>query len=206
MSTRATAAPAAPDKMERERQLTDTVDGIVNFVRVMLNRRALQQANGDPHLTFWVVTNNALFDTAVIDWCKLFGSAHDEHQPTHWKNVAPDVGAFRAGLLAVVDITWEQWVAYWEQLKKYRDKAAAHHARDRRTIRTFPHFDLALRAAKFYYEQATEMLRDEFNITYDRMNLDTYVGDYFGQAVMVAKLAAGATADVAETVDVPRKR
>jgi hypothetical protein len=38
------------------------------------------------------------------------------------------------------------------------------------------------------------------------MNLDTYVGDYFGQAVMVAKLAAGATADVAETVDVPRKR
>ena len=96
--------PRAMSSLERQKQLVETLDLMTNFVRVALVRRALQAANAEPHLTFWVVINNALLDTAVIDWCKLFGSDDEEHQPTHRKNVVTDEATFRDGLLTAVGV------------------------------------------------------------------------------------------------------
>jgi hypothetical protein len=95
-------------------QLIDTYDVLVTLVRTIRLRRALQDTNPKPHLTFWIVINNSLFDTAVLDWCKLFGSDKEERQPTHWKNVVarPDQDAFRAELLRAVGVSRPEWESY----------------------------------------------------------------------------------------------
>jgi hypothetical protein len=41
-------------------------------------------------LNFWRLIYGNLMDMAVIEWCKLFGSDSEEHQPAHWKNIIPE--------------------------------------------------------------------------------------------------------------------
>jgi hypothetical protein len=202
----AAAAVAQADPMtERRKQLEETIDSLVNFVRAVLVLRALWEAKLPPQ-SFWIVLSNAVFDTAVIDWCKLFGSDDEKNQPTHWKNVVPNEDAFRQQLLAAVGVSWPEWLKYWAELKHYRDNAAAHHSTERRDIKTFPHYELALKAAQFYYERAAAMFRDEFAIVMEPSALDRYVVNFLEQATKFARLATDATRDWAEVVDWPRVR
>ncbi len=205
MSEETEKKSVALSPMERRAQLEETLDGLVNFVRAVLILRALREAKL-PDQSFWVVMNNAVFDTAAIDWCKLFGSDNEKNQPTHWKNVAPDVDAFRDALFRAVRVTKAEWKEYWEEVKHYRDNAAAHHSTERRGIKTFPQYELALKAAQFYYERAAAMLYEEFGVASDRPDLEQYVHDFLKQAIMFARLATDATRKEAEMVDFPRGR
>ena len=65
-------------------------------------KRVLSALDPDPPLNFWRILHGNLLDTAVLDWCKLFGSDDEEHQKTHWKNVVADRDAFRAELLGTL--------------------------------------------------------------------------------------------------------
>ena len=98
----------------------------------------------------------------MLDWCKLFGSDDEEHQPTHWKSALNDHDEFRRGLRAAVGLTQGEWNAYWKEMKRYRDNAVAHHSTERRKIDVFPKHELALKFAYFYYECVRELLLKEF--------------------------------------------
>jgi hypothetical protein len=50
-------------------------------------------------LNFWRVINGNLTDMAVLEWCKLFGSDDEQHQPVHRKNIVSDPNQFRTELL-----------------------------------------------------------------------------------------------------------
>jgi hypothetical protein len=80
------------------------------------------------------------------------GSDNVENQTVHWKNVVPDIDAFRQGLFSRLNVSAEQWKAYWDHLKQYRDQSVAHHDQRRVEIKTYPKLDLALLSAYFYYE------------------------------------------------------
>ena len=45
---------------DRKKQLTDTIEVIVNLVRVVQLRRAIQDASPEMHLSFWILINNSL--------------------------------------------------------------------------------------------------------------------------------------------------
>jgi hypothetical protein len=100
-----------------------------------------------------------LTDMAVLEWCKLFGSDDDDHQPVHWRNVAGDPERFRKELLGRLGIYESKWRSYWAEMKRYRDQSVAHHDQRRVEIKTYPTFDLALESAYFYYDFLVVELR-----------------------------------------------
>jgi hypothetical protein len=138
--------------MDRKQQLFDVVEVTVNLVRNIRLRRELNLACANPPLSFWRVIYGDLTDIAVLEWCKLFGSDDNEKQTLHWKNVVPDVDAFRHDLLSRLNASPEQWKSYWDDIKRYRDRSVAHHDQRRVEIKAYPTFDLALLSAYFYYE------------------------------------------------------
>lgn len=160
----------------------------------ILVRRALEAVDPSPPLASWLVIYNALFDTAVIDWCKLFGSDDEEHQPTHWKNIVADHDAFRTELCQELGIPWSDWVAYWDEMKKYRDNAAAHLSTARREIKRFPKYDLALKSAKFYYERVAAISLSEFGFQPHPELIEDYIRAFSEDASEFAQTAIGATA------------
>ena len=70
-----------------------------------------------PKLTLWQVVYGDLFDTVVLEWCKLFGS---DEENLHWKNFVSDVEEFRKRLLDHVNINVAAWDLYWCEMKTYR--------------------------------------------------------------------------------------
>ena len=90
-----------------------------------------------------------LFDTVVLEWCKLFGS---DEENLHWKNFVSDVEEFRKRLLDHVNINVAAWDSYWCEMKTYRNQSVAHYDEQRKKILTFPFFDIAIESACFYYE------------------------------------------------------
>ena len=158
-----------------------------------------------PRLNFWRVIYGNFLDVAVIDWCKLFGSDHEEHQPVHWKSVVPVErhDEFRAGLLDAIGITQAEWEKYWRKMKAYRDKQAAHFNAEYIRPENDPHypeFDLALEAVYYYYQWILgDMQNREVRHTYPK-DIRDYCQRFFEQANEAANNAINATANMQEAV------
>lgn len=201
-------------RLRRARQTRSKIEGrwlvnvigiIVAFVRSVHLKRAMNAVEANPHLNFWRVIYGNLLDVAVIDWCKLFGSDHEEHQPIHWKNVVAEDkhDEFRAGLYAAVDVTPEEWSTYWEGMKEYRDKQAAHFDRtysDPKNERRYLEFDLALEAAFYYYDWILKDMRGRGIQHGYPEDIRDYCRRFFEQAQAVATKAINATIDLKEIV------
>jgi hypothetical protein len=186
----------------REKQFHEAIDVIVNFVRAVSVLRALRDAKV-PRQSFWLVMNNSTFDMAAIDFCKLFGTDQKARHVAHWKNVVRGPHGFEAALQLAARISKEEWDVYKKEVKKYRDTTAAHLSSERREIKKFPRYDLALKAAQFYYERAVDAYTEETGKSYDRRDLNGYVREFREQADRFARLAVDATTDQAEMVDFP---
>jgi hypothetical protein len=185
--------------MDRKQQLFDAVEVLVNLVRNIRLRRELQSACANPPLSFWRVIYDDLTDIAVLEWCKLFGSDDSERQTVHWKNVVPDTDAFRQDLFSRLNVSAEQWKAYWDQIKRYRDQSVAHHDQRRVEIKTYPTFDLALLSAYFYYETVvSELLK--LGIEQFPKDLKAYGDDFADQCRDIAAAALKATDKFEEKV------
>src|SRR5260370_32399600 len=104
-------------------------------------RRELAKASADPKLIFWRGMYGNLTDTAVLDWCKLFGSDDSETQPVHWKSIVQDHDLFRDAMLKALSISRTEWNDYWLEMKTYRDQAVAHFDPRQVSIPRYPHFD-----------------------------------------------------------------
>jgi hypothetical protein len=185
--------------MDRKQQLFDVVEVLVNVVRNIRLRRELQKACANPPLNFWRVIYGDLTDIAVLEWCKLFGSDDSEKQTVHWKNVIAEKDAFRQDLFSRLNVSTKQWKAYWDDVKKYRDRSVAHHDQRRVEIAAYPKFDLALLSAYFYYEAVVAELMKIGSEQLPR-DLEEYADDFAEQCGDIAAAAMKATETFQEKV------
>lgn len=117
-------------------------DVLVAIIRGVAIKRAIEGTEPNRTATFWHVINGGLFHTAIVDWCVLFGSHHPDQQPLHWKNMF-DPEEFRVGLLAALGMSRDEFAAYRETIKLYRDENAAHRDLDPQS-EVYPNLDAAL--------------------------------------------------------------
>jgi hypothetical protein len=97
----------------------------VTCVRNYAIRKAIQDNFSEiEHSNFWRVVANSTLDTAVIDWCKLFGS-HAES--THFSKCAErGIADFENQVSATTNISKEEYRLLHADFVTYRNKSAAH--------------------------------------------------------------------------------
>jgi hypothetical protein len=185
--------------MDRKDAMSAAVDLLATIVRNIRLRRELSKACPEPHLNFWRVIYGNCTDTAVQDWCKLFGADGGGNQTLHWKTLATDEDQFRQDLLKALGVNEDQWVANWHEIKTYRDMAVAHFDPRRVSIKTYPKFDLALESAYFYYDYLRAELA-KVGVTQMPASLRVYSDDFANQSRDIAKAALNATKGFEEKV------
>lgn len=176
-----------------------------DFIRNVHLKRALEAIDNKPRLIFWSVMYGNLMDMAVIEWCKLFGSDDDEHQPVHWKNMVAecDHDKFRDALYTHLKLSKEKFVEVWIEMKGYRDNHAAHFNLDWLAPEKepkYPVFDLPLEAAYFYYDHLLHMLKDQGINHNFPLDMRDYTKRFAHQARKIASIAITATKELKEEV------
>jgi hypothetical protein len=133
----------------REKLLRRVALKCADFARELSYHRALADHKDDFVQSFWIYMYNNAIDSAVLDWFHLFGYHKDD---LHWKRVVVDVSVFKKQLLLSLQMTEDEWKAYRETIKDYRDKDVAHI--EIRPVSQVPHMTLALKATAIYYSTA----------------------------------------------------
>jgi hypothetical protein len=121
------------------------------FSQAVHVRRMIEGIALEPKQTFWIMTMNLLSDTAALEWCKVFGSWDED---THWTRAVPKEkhDGIRADLLKAIGLAQADWEKYREGIVSYRDQMVAHHDLGA-TVANYPHYDAALVAANFMFDQ-----------------------------------------------------
>jgi hypothetical protein len=131
---------------DREKLLRRVALKCADFARQLSYHRALADYQDNFTQNFWIYMYNNAIDLAVLDWFHLFGYHNDN---LHWKQVVANVPAFRNQLLQILQTTEDEWKAYRETIKEYRDKDVAHI--EIRPVSQVPNMALALKAVALYY-------------------------------------------------------
>ena len=183
--------------MTRHKELTSHLFRLVHLARSTAMKRALTEVDRKPNLNFWRLIHGNQLDNTVLEWCKVFGS---DSEATHWKKIVPAANhdQFRDELFAAVGVTAEEWAAYWNDMKAYRDNLVAHHIELNR-VANYPVLDLALNSSCFYYSYLIKELRSlgETRYPYD---LRIYCEEFESQARDIAATAVASTAVIKERV------
>ncbi len=150
-------------EIRRREKLDQAIRVVADFIRNVHLKRVLHTVDSKPRLNFWRQIYGNLLDMAIIEWCKLFGSDHYEHQPVHWKNIIHkgSYGVFRQELVARLNISVDQWKQYHASIIYYRNTYAAHFSppwflpdmADQPKRADIPDLEIALEAAYFYYDK-----------------------------------------------------
>jgi hypothetical protein len=130
----------------REKLLRRVALKCADFARQLSYHRALAEYKDDFVHNFWIYMYNNTIDLAVLDWFHLFGYHKDA---LHWKQVLTDIPTFRKQLLQSLQLTEDEWKAYRETIKDYRDKDVAHI--EVRPVSQVPRMAVALKATAIYY-------------------------------------------------------
>ena len=179
---------------------------IASFVRNRELGRALLNAQGrNEKQNFWRVLQGSAFDIAVIEWCKLFGSDDEDHQPVHWKNIVPKDAhdCFRSDLHSTTVGSKEKWESYWADVKAYRDRHAAHFDDEylrRENDPRYPDLSTAFDAAVFYYNWIIKRMNDADTYPQFPPDLRRYSDEFLQQSEAMAEAAFKATASMDEAV------
>lgn len=96
---------------------------------------------------FLVNANSNFLDISVLEWCKLFGDRRGKH---HWRKVVANQDAFLEALLIKLKITEQEFDAYIEEMRIYRDKFIAH--LDTEKIMHPPKMRVARKSVSFLYD------------------------------------------------------
>jgi len=185
--------------VDRKEAMRAAVDLLATVVRNVRLRRELSKACPEPHLNFWRLIYGNCTDTAVQDWCKLFGADGGNNQALHRKTLTADADQFRQDLFNALGIKEDEWKAYWQEIKTYRDRSVAHFDPRRVEIKTYPKFDLALESAYFYYDYLRAELA-KVGVTQMPASLRDYSDDLADQSRDIAKAALIATKGFEEKV------
>jgi hypothetical protein len=133
---------------------------LMRFAQSVHVMRMIEELTAEPKQNFWIMTRNLLFQSAAIEWCKVFGSNKDL---THWTKVLPisKENELRSDLLIELQIKLEDWSSYREKIVNFRDQMVAHHDPNAE-IAVYPQFDLALRAAEFMFQRIRESADEDW--------------------------------------------
>lgn len=135
-----------------------------DFVRHLLLHRILAPLTKETELksAFWGLTVDAHLLQASIYWCMVFGSTGMNQ--THWtrlrtveKEEINDL--FRSDLLDELQVSAQDWEAYWCDMTYFRNNYAAHRAGE--YDRPVPNFDNALTAAFIYDRWVRAVIRPD---------------------------------------------
>lgn len=183
--------------MSRQDDLITHLFRLVHLARIVHLKRVLTDIDPDPALNFWRLMLGSLLDVSVLEWCKVFGS---NAEAMHWKNIVPAVDheQFRDELLGTLGLSSEEWVSYWELMKKYRDRRVAHYS-ELPPDAKYPVLDDALNSSYYYYQYLIAELRvlGEKRFPDD---LEEYCERFSQQIKEVAERAVTATSDIQEQV------
>ncbi len=183
--------------MTRHKELTAHLFRLVHLARSAEMKYVLAEVDPKPHLNFWRLIHGNQLDIAVLEWCKVFGS---DGEATHWKKIVTPANhdQFRGGLFEAVGVTADEWAAYWNEMKEYRDKLVAHHIGLNRDA-NYPVLDIALKSSCFYYSYLIKELRSLGETSYPD-DLQIYCGAFESQAREIASVAVASTAAIKERV------
>lgn len=176
-----------------------TINTIASVVRNIHLKRALASVDKNPSLNFWRLINSDVFNVAVLDWCKLFGSDDEEHQPVHWKNVVSDVTVFRSDLLNYLCIDECLWKTNWNRMKRYRDTQVAHLDFKQPRVDYYPDLELALQSTYFYYDHVLPLWRALGNNCFPA-DIRDYCTRFADQSKTIALTALSSTGHFEELV------
>ncbi|MCH8261688.1 MAG: hypothetical protein IIA77_01380 [Proteobacteria bacterium] len=82
-----------------------------------------------------------------MEWCKLFVDSRGKH---YWGKVIIDADAFFDGMMNTLHMTENEFIAYMDEVKLYRDKFIAH--LDSKEVMHIPHLDTAKHSASYLYD------------------------------------------------------
>lgn len=177
--------------LTRDERLRRVAQLCVLFARNMAHYRAgfRDGQYSGPKSTFWITINNNSLDTAVLEWCKMFGDKN-EHQ--YWGKVVSNPANFESALYKFVGMSKEEFATQIAVVRKYRDKFLAHLDSDRRMVP--PRLDEMWVAALFYFREVlkNEMTPDEAKKV--RLDLPDYYEECFTEARAFYAAAIGGNA------------
>jgi hypothetical protein len=135
--------------MPRAKRLRRVVILCTNFVlNAAYHRAGLSQGAQALRSDFWTQANANFVDMAVLEWCKLLSDRDDKH---HWRNIVTDPAAFKAKLLARLEMTPTELLKLIKDMGYYRNKFVAH--LDSVEVMNVPPLSKALEAVNCYHEQ-----------------------------------------------------
>jgi len=167
------------------------------FAQSIKVRRMIEGIALDPKQTFWIMTVNLLADRASLEWSKVFGSWDED---THWTRVVPNErhDEVRAALLGELAFTHAEWKAYRNGIVGYRNEMVAHHDLDA-TIARYPHYDKAIVAANFMFDQLRS-IADPDQLGGVPTSLDRWSNTVAGNMSVIVRKAFEASASLGSNV------
>lgn len=170
---------------------------LVHLARSAHLKRVLTEIDPDPDLNFWRLILGINLDIAVLEWCKVFGSNAEN---THWKKIVPEDehDNFRDLLLQNIGMSKEEWLSYWDSMKKYRDRQVAHYG-ELPADATYPVLDHAIDSSYFYYKYLITKFRALGETKYPD-DLEVYCTHFSKQIRKIAIQAIASTSDISEEV------
>lgn len=183
--------------MASRKEMTDHLFRLVHIARSAGIKRALTLVEPEPNLNFWRLILGNQLDTAVLEWCKVFGT---DDEPTHWKKVVPpeNHNQFRDRLFEATGTTSRAWAVYWGEMTTYRNLQVAHHI-ELNPDTNYPVLDIALKSSYCYYDYLIKELRSLGETRYPD-NLQSYYELFTHQAREIASKAISSTAAIIEQV------
>jgi hypothetical protein len=149
----------------------------IHFTRNLAYYRAVFDIN--PEVSeggFWTTVAGNSVDTAVLEWCKLFGERDGNHS---WQRISDDHEQFRTNLKAQLGVSTEQWQACREEIRSYRDAFVAH--LDDELTMDVPKMALPMKMVAYYYDYVLT-LGDESFLDFP-VNLYEYYDQMYQDAV-----------------------
>lgn len=100
---------------------------------------------------FWITAHNNFLDTAVLEWCKIFGDKRAKHD---WRKVVTDQDMFFTCLLEHLRVKEDEYEDYIAAMRAYRDKFIAHLDEENRM--NIPNMNIAIKSTQFLYRWLLE--------------------------------------------------
>jgi hypothetical protein len=167
------------------------------FAQSVKVRRMIEGIALDPKQTFWIMTVNLLADAAAVEWSKVFGSWDED---THWTQIVPkeEHDRVRAALLSELGFSQADWEAYRNEIVGYRNELVAHHDLNA-TIAKYPHYDKAIVAANFMFNQLRSRA-DPDHLGGIPTSLDRWSSTVAGNMSVIVRKAFQASASLGSNV------
>ena len=174
---------------------SDHIFRLIYVVRNAANYRSLLKYKDDLKQNYWILIFNNFFDSAILEWCKVFGT---DNEPTHWKTLVSNHDSFRKGMLNRLGLDESKWKTYWTEVRDYRNNIITHFQKTPK-VKHYPSLENILSSTFYYYEWLVSSLKD-YGISQEPENLNEYYYRCLEQAKKFTENAYISTKRIKEKV------